>query len=78
MRRFNVRGNLSPRYIGCYEILKKLNVVAYRMDLPAKIKHVHYVLHIFPIRNYVPNPNHAIVTEPIKVAKNLVYETYHV
>jgi len=29
VRRFNVRGKLSPRYIGPYEIVEKLNLVAY-------------------------------------------------
>jgi len=28
VRRFNLRGKLSPRYIGSYEIIEKLNPVA--------------------------------------------------
>ena len=31
LRRFNVRGKLSPRYIRPYEIIEKLNLVAYRL-----------------------------------------------
>ena len=34
VRRFNIRGNLSARYIGSYEIIEKLNLVASRLDLP--------------------------------------------
>jgi len=29
IKRFGVRGKLSPRYIGPYEIIEKLNLVAY-------------------------------------------------
>jgi len=40
IRRFNVRGKLSPRYIGPYEIIEKLNPVAYRLTLPIELEHV--------------------------------------
>jgi len=33
IKRFGVRGKLSSRYIGPYEIVEKLNPVAYRLDL---------------------------------------------
>jgi len=33
IKRFEVRGRLSPRYIGPYEIIEKLNPAAYRLDL---------------------------------------------
>jgi len=36
---------LSPTYIGPYEIIEKLSTVAYRVDLPIDLKHVH---NIFP------------------------------
>ena len=32
--RFGRRGKLSPRYIGPYEIVSKVGLVAYRLDLP--------------------------------------------
>ena len=46
IKRFGVRGKLSPRYIGPYEIIDKLNPVAYRLDLPVELEHVHNVFHI--------------------------------
>jgi len=46
VRRFNLRGKLSPRYIGPSEIIERLNPVAYRLDLPTELKHVHNVFHI--------------------------------
>jgi len=44
VRRFNIRGGkLNPRYIGSYEIIKRLNPVAYMLDLPAEVEHGHNV-----------------------------------
>jgi len=74
LRRFNIRGNLSPRYIGPYEIIEKLNPVAYKLNLPSELEHVHDVFHISQLRKYIPDPHHAILTEPKEVAENLLYE----
>ena len=74
VRRFNVKGKLSLRYIGSFEIFEKLNLLSYRLDLPTKHKHVHNIFHISQLRKYVPHPNYVIKVEPIEVAENLVYE----
>ena len=47
IKRFKVRSKLSPRYIEPYEIIEKLNPVAYRLDLPVELEHMHNVfLHL--------------------------------
>ena len=74
VKRFGVRGKLSPRYIGPYEIVERLNPVAYRLELPAELEHVHNVFHISQLRKYIPDPNHTIVSEPVDIAEDLVYE----
>jgi hypothetical protein len=33
-RKFQVRGNLTPQYIGPYPILKRIGVVSYKLKLP--------------------------------------------
>ena len=74
IRRFGVRGKLSPGYIGPYEIIEKLNHISYRLDLPIELEYVHNVFHVSQLRKYIPDSDHAIVTELIEVTKDLVYE----
>jgi len=67
---------LSPRYIGPYEIIERLNLVAYHLDLPVELEHVHNVFHISQLRKYIPDPDHTIVTDPIEITEDLVYEEH--
>ena len=72
----NIRGKLGPRYIGHYKVIKKSNLVAYKLDLLVELENVHCIFRISQNRKYAPYPNHSIVVEPIKVAQNLVYEEH--
>ena len=39
-----------------------------------ELEHVYNVFHISQLRKYIPDPNHAIVAEPIEATSDLVYE----
>nr|GEV66801.1 retrotransposable element Tf2 [Tanacetum cinerariifolium] len=39
--RFGKHGKLSPRYIGPFEIIKKIGPVAYKLELPEKLHGIH-------------------------------------
>ncbi|WMV24477.1 hypothetical protein MTR67_017862, partial [Solanum verrucosum] len=44
--RFGKKGNLSPRYIGLFEVLECVSPVAYRLTLPPNLSEVHPVFHV--------------------------------
>ena len=72
--KFNLRGKLSPKYIGPYEIIEKLNPAAYRLYLPIELEQVHNVFHISQLKKYILDPNHIIIAEPVEIVENLMYE----
>nr|GEZ09874.1 retrotransposon protein, putative, Ty3-gypsy subclass [Tanacetum cinerariifolium] len=44
VRRFGIKGKLSTRFIGPFEILDRVGEVSYRLALPPQLSHVHNVL----------------------------------
>ncbi|CAM8902661.1 unnamed protein product [Rhodiola kirilowii] len=48
--RFSIRGKLSPRFIGPFEILERVGSLAYRLALPLVLAGVHNVFHVSMLR----------------------------
>jgi hypothetical protein len=46
IKRFRIKGKLSPRYIGPFKILSQNWSVVFELELPAKLKQVHNVFHV--------------------------------
>ncbi|PON31376.1 LOW QUALITY PROTEIN: Chromo domain containing protein [Parasponia andersonii] len=72
--RFGKKGKLSPRFIGPYEILEKVGIVAYRLALPPKLSGVHNVFHVSMLRKYVSDPSHVLNQEPLDLDPKLNYK----
>nr|GEW53702.1 DNA/RNA polymerases superfamily protein [Tanacetum cinerariifolium] len=58
--RFGIKGKLSPRFIGPFEILDRVGEVSYRLALPPQLSHVHNVFHVSLLRGYKYHPLHVI------------------
>ena len=58
--RFGVQGKLMLRYIGPFEILEKIGIVAYRLALPMQLAGVHNVFHVSMLRKYEPDASHVL------------------
>ena len=72
--RFGKKGKLSPRYIGPFEILEKVGLVAYRLALPPELSSIHLVFHVSMLRKYLYDPSHIIKYQEVKVNDDLDYE----
>ncbi|XP_077246041.1 uncharacterized protein LOC143885883 [Tasmannia lanceolata] len=72
--RFGVRGKLSPRFVGPYEILEKIEKVAYRLALRPSLCGVHNVFHVSMLRKYISDLNHVIELEPLNLREDLLFE----
>ena len=58
--RFGKWGKLVPRYIGPFEILKRVGTVVYRLELPPSLSGVHDVFHVSILRKYTLDPAHVM------------------
>ena len=72
--RFDKRGKLSPRFIGPFEILEMIGVVAYRLALPPIMSGVHEVFQVSMLRKYTPDPAHVVDWGQIGVDTNGTFE----
>jgi hypothetical protein len=45
--RFGMKGKLAPRYIGPFEIVERIESIAYRLQLPTYLDKTHNVFHVF-------------------------------
>ena len=72
--RFGKKEKLSPHFVGPFEILDKVGVLAYRLALPPALSRIHNVFHVSMLRKYVSDPTHVLDYEPLKLRDNLTYE----
>nr|GFD54441.1 putative reverse transcriptase domain-containing protein [Tanacetum cinerariifolium] len=44
--RFGKKGKLAPRYVGPFEIVRRVGQVAYRLKLPQELSCIHDMFHV--------------------------------
>ncbi|XP_058202988.1 uncharacterized protein LOC131317451 [Rhododendron vialii] len=72
--RFRKKGKLNPRYVGPFEIIKRVGPVAYRLALTSELANVHDVFHVSMLKPYVADASHVLTRPPIELQENLTYE----
>ena len=72
--RFGKRRKLLSRFIGPFEILERVGIVAYRLDLPPSMSGVHEVFHVSMLRKYTPDPAHVVDWGEITVDTDGTFE----
>ncbi|KAD5960583.1 hypothetical protein E3N88_12055 [Mikania micrantha] len=69
--RFGKRGKLNPRYIGPFEITKRIGHVAYELNLPQELSRVHNVFHVSNLKKCLSDETLAIPLEEIQINEQL-------
>ncbi|GKE95120.1 putative nucleotidyltransferase, ribonuclease H [Tanacetum coccineum] len=77
VRRFGIKGKLSPRFIGPFEILDRIGEVSYRLALPPQLSHVHNVFHVSLLRGYNYHPFHVVSYLLDQIRKDLSFVKEH-
>jgi len=65
---------LSPKFIGPYQILRRIGLVAYEIALPPQLSNLHSVFHVSQLRKYVPDPSHVLEREDLQITGDLSVE----
>ena len=66
---------LTPRFIDPFQILKKVDPIAYQIALPPSLSNLHNVFHVSQLCKYFHDPSHVVELDDIQVKENLTYET---
>ncbi|KAA3483992.1 reverse transcriptase [Gossypium australe] len=72
--RFGRKGKLSPRFIGSYQILRRVGSVAYQLEPPPELDRIHDVFHVSILRRYRSYPSHVVLVEEIGLRPDLSFE----
>jgi len=65
---------LSPKFLGPYQITKRIRLVAYEIALPPQLVNLHPVFHVSQLRKYVFDPTHVLEAEDIQIREDLTVE----
>jgi hypothetical protein len=63
VKRFGVKGKLSPCYIGPFPILEKCGNVAYKLELPPSLAGVHDIFHVSQLKKCLKAPVDVVLPE---------------
>ncbi|GKE28315.1 hypothetical protein Tco_1443699, partial [Tanacetum coccineum] len=54
---FGKQGKLNPRYVGPFQVLPKVEAIAYKLDLPQELSRVHNTFHVSNLKKcYADEP----------------------
>ncbi|GJW43622.1 hypothetical protein Tco_0072421 [Tanacetum coccineum] len=70
---FRKKGKLAPRYVGPFEILERIGLVAYRSRILEELNSVHDTFHVSNLKKCLGNANLHVPLNEIKIDKTLCF-----
>ncbi|GJX75851.1 putative reverse transcriptase domain-containing protein [Tanacetum coccineum] len=68
---FRKKGKLAPRFVGSFEITKRISPVAYRLRLPEELNGVHDTFHVSNLKKCLAYPTLQVPLDEIQVDAKL-------
>ncbi|GKF59399.1 hypothetical protein Tco_0176185, partial [Tanacetum coccineum] len=62
---------LAPRFVGLFEIVEKVGLVDYRLDLPEELNGVHDTFHVSNLKKCLADPTLEVSLDEIRVDDKL-------
>ncbi|GKG40166.1 hypothetical protein Tco_0466943 [Tanacetum coccineum] len=66
-----MKGKLAPRFVGSFEITKRIGPVAYRLRLPEELNDVHDTFHVSNLKKCLADPILQVPLDKIQVDAKL-------
>ncbi|GJX22397.1 hypothetical protein Tco_0226842 [Tanacetum coccineum] len=70
---FGKRSKLSSRYVGPFEVVERVGLVAYRLRLPQELVNIHDTFHVSNQKKCLANVNLHVPLEEIKIDDKLCF-----
>jgi hypothetical protein len=76
MRRFKVKGELSPHFIGPFRVFRRVGEMAYQLELPDNLSDVHNVFHVSQLKKCLRVHEEQLPMDELSVQGDLTYTEY--
>lgn len=70
---FSKSGKFSVRYVGPFEILKRVGEVAHQLSLPPTLTAAYHVFYVSKIKKYIIDASHKIDYKDREIQEDLSY-----